>query len=232
MSLESIQWGWRKDPEDLRDFQAKRLIYAEMPLPSTYWCNPNTPVYNQGSRPACVGYAGAGVKSDQEFIQHGRLYTFDGAWLYGECKKVDGIPDQRGTYPRVALKIMQGGMRQTALPCRKKEPDDWWKIKAYFRVESDSTIDFVKQVIFQYGPLLTASGWYSNWMHVGAVFPKPDALTGGHAYRACGWNEIGFIIVNSWGRLLWGKWGVATMPYDIFMNYVLPGGDIWKVIDA
>ena len=234
MDVANVRFGWRKDWEDKRDFSARRFIVAEFPLPKTYRVNPSTFIYNQGMHPACVGYASAGVKTDEEFLQHHAGYMFDGLWLYQECKKVDGIPLLDGTYPRVALKIMQDqGMKQLTIPCRKPPwPVSFWKIKAYFRIEPDSTVDFVKQVIFQYGSILAASNWYNSWMSVKGVFPAPDTVSGGHAYRICGWNETGFIVVNSWGKVLWGDNGIATMPYDMFMQYVLPQGDVWKLIDA
>jgi hypothetical protein len=233
--LSDIQWGWIKDIPDPRDFSAKKLIYTEMPLPPNYFVNPNQPIYNQGSAPACVGFACAGAKSDEEFIQHGHEYLFDGLDLYNQCKKIDGIPDTPGTYPRFALKILQQrGIKQLGLPCTKKQPNSYWEISSYFRIETDSTIDFIRQVIFQYGSILSASLWYTNWMDVKDIFPVPDTQGGAHCYKICGWNEspAGFFVANSWGKVLWGKAGVAIMPYDIFNNYVLQlGGDVWKVVD-
>jgi len=231
-TLEEIKFGWLKDPVDSRDFPARSLVYAALPLPKTYWCNPNTPVYNQGSTPSCVGYASAGVKTDEEFIQHGEEYTFDGLWLYKKCKKVDGIPNQAGSYPRIALKILQEmGIRQNTIPCKKTKPDSFWKIKAYYRVTEEDTDETIKQIIFQYGSLLIGSTWYSSWNSVKEVFPDPgNAISGGHAYRVCGWNEVGWVVVNSWGKLLWGIKGMATMPYDMFRSKVI-FGDVWKIID-
>lgn len=232
MKIDDIRWGWIKDPSDPRDFPAKKLVYAELPLPSKYTCNPVAPIYNQGSNPSCVGHACAGVKSDEEYLQHKQSYSFDGLWLYKECKAVDGIPNIPGTFPRVALKILQEkGMRQTTIPCKKPQPDELWKIKAYYRVELDSTVELIKQIIFQYGTILTASPWYQSWTSTRVTFGTPDTASGGHAYRIIGWNENGFVIANSWGKILWGTLGKATMPFEMFMQYVLPEGDVWKVID-
>lgn len=231
--LSDIKWGWVKDQVDSRDFLAKRFIVSEFPLPSTYMVYPGTIIYNQGTHPACSGFASAGVKTDEEYTQTKSRIMFDGLNLYNKCKEIDGYPGP-GTYLRFALKILQEqGIKQAGLPCTKKLPDLNWKIKAYFRVETDSTIDFVKQVVFQYGSLLIGSYWYSNWMSVKDIFPTPSVgVVGGHAYRICGWNDTGFIVANSWGKLLWGKGGIATMPYDIFMKNILPIGDVWKLIDA
>lgn len=232
--LRDIKWGWQKDHPDSRDFSAKKFIVATFPLPSTYLVYPNTIIYDQGSYPACAGYASAGVKTDEEYIQSRQKYMFDGLWLYNECKKIDNLPGVAGTGLRYALQtLFDQGIKQTGLPCTKKLPASNWKIKAYFRIEQDSTADFIKQVVFQYGSVLIGSRWYASWMDVKEVFPAPgNIIMGGHAYRVCGWNETGFIIINSWGKKLWGVDGVATMPYDMFMGTVLPNGDVWKLIDA
>jgi len=239
--------GYVKDKKDKRDFKATKLIVQEVPLPDFYTVNPETIIYNQGGSPSCVGFSSAGVKTDEEFLQdYPRQIRFDGAWLYGECKKIDGIPNEEGTYPRVACKILnQIGCKvipaSTTCPLKflkpkppEPTPDDIfkWHIDAYYRIDPKSTADFVKQIIFQFGSILTASNWYSNWMWKFDVFPSPSGgIVGGHAYRAIGWNPIGFIIANSWGKILWGQNGIATMPYAIFTK-VLAEGDSWKLVDA
>jgi hypothetical protein len=234
MKLTDIKWGWEKDRPDARDFSAVKLVYTQLPTPPSYFVNPNQPIYNQKSHPACVGFASAGVKTDEEYIQHGQEYSFDGLDLYNQCKKVDGIPDTPGTYPRVALQILQQhGIKQSVLPCKKAQPNSFWQIAAYYRIDSDSTPEFIRQVIFQYGSILVGSLWYSNWMDVKDVFPVPDTMSGGHAYKLCGWSEspAGWFVTNSWGKL-WGSNGVAIMPYDMFTQYVLlAGGDVWKLLD-
>lgn len=233
-TLKDVGFGYKKDPVDTRDFSAKKLIFAELPLPTSYRVNPNTIIYNQNGYPACVGFASAGVKTDQEFFQHKLQYPFDGMWLYNECKKIDGIPGEGGTYPRVALGILQKqGIKQVRTFCKSAKPDSYWQIKGYYRIEPDSSIDLIKQIVYQYGSLLVGSVWYESWMNVREYFnyPKNEKPSGGHAYRVSGWNKLGFIVVNSWGRQLWGIDGVATILYDIFNQIVLPTGDAWKVID-
>lgn len=234
--LSLVKFGWVKDQPDPRDFAATKFVYTLLPVPANYFVNPDTPVYNQGSSPACVGYSCAGVKSDEEYLQHHDSYLFSGKWLYNECKKIDGIPNIDGSYLRFAMQILQQqGMKQLVPPCTRRKPDSFWQIGAYFRIDNASDDDFIKQVIFQYGSIAVGSSWYRSWMSVGEVFDTPDVVVGGHAYRVCGWRDddpSGWIVVNSWGKLLWGKAGVAVLPYDMFRHSVLEsGGDIWKLID-
>jgi hypothetical protein len=226
-------FGWKKDRPDPRDFNAtKLLVKAVAVLPPAYIVDPKTIIYNQGPFPACVGFSSAGVKTDEEFRQWNKRHRFDGLWLYKECKKIDAFPGEDGTEPRIALKIMTQGMKESVWWCCCKKQDPKWKIAAYYRIAPDSSLDFVKQIIYQYGSILVGSNWYSNWMTVKSdMMPVPDEnVVGGHAYRIVGWNPKGFDVVNSWGTS-WGIKGMATMPYDVFKN-VLDEGDVWKVVDA
>lgn len=222
-----MRYGWVKDPEDQRDYSAVRLITKEVALPEEYIVDMLTPVYQQGDYPACVGFSAAGIKTDQEFLQRGERIIFDGLWLYEQCKKVDGDPLGEGTYPRVALKIMKDkGMKKKGSWCVSKK----WKISAFYRVPANSSIDFVKQVIYQFGSIMMGSMWYESWNLAGAYFPEPDYECGGHAYRINGWTDIGFVVTNSWGTEEWGMGGVSVMPYSMFMD-VLKEGDCWKLVD-
>ncbi|MEP6761828.1 MAG: C1 family peptidase [Sporichthyaceae bacterium] len=40
---------------------------------------------------------------------------------------------------------------------------------------------------------------------------------GGHAYCLVGYNEVGFLVQNSWGKE-WGKGGFATLPYEDWLD--------------
>lgn len=235
--------GYIPDIPDSRDFPAKRLIYAAQPLPSTYRVDPHTIIYDQDGKPKCVTSAVCGVKTDQEFVQHGIRYKFDDDQLYAECKKRDGIPDLPGTYFRVACQILKDiGVPLAVSTCplnflkpNKPKPNNdpsLWRIKAYYRIDAGSDIELIKQIIFQYGSIACGSNFYKSWESKFSVFPTPDTVTGPHGYRIDGWDEVGLVLPNSWGELLWGDNGVATMPYQMFLDYVLPEGDIWKLIDA
>src|SRR5213075_629768 len=42
-------------------------------------------------------------------------------------------------------------------------------------------------------------------------------IIGGHAFALVGYNEIGFLVQNSWGTT-WGKDGFATLPYEDWLE--------------
>ncbi len=231
--------GWLKDPKDTRDYNIRQLsIPRKIELPDSYIVYTDTIIYDQGTTPKCVAHASSGIKTDQEFLQYGDRYKFDPDWLYAKCKLEDGIPNSDGTYPRVACKIMQeNGMKlaDKKLNCFQTVTgvaDLKWRILNYYRIDESNSDQMIKQILLEFGSIMAASNWYSNWSEKFGVFPKPQQPAyGGHAYRVIGWAPNGWIVANSWGTQSWGNSGKAVMPYNIFRNYVLPEGDVWKIID-
>lgn len=57
--------------------------------------------FDQGQTSACVGFSSSRMQS----LYNRTLY--DGATLYRECKKRDGIPNQDGTYIRIAFDVLR-----------------------------------------------------------------------------------------------------------------------------
>ena len=53
-------------------------------------------------------------------------------------------------------------------------------------------------------------------MHV-IVRPVTARALGGHAFALVGYNEVGFLVQNSWGPE-WGKDGFATLPYEDWLE--------------
>jgi hypothetical protein len=54
--------------------------------------------------------------------------------------------------------------------------------------------------------------------HMTVIERAPGAaLLGGHAYAIVGYNEVGFLVKNSWGAD-WGRKGFATLPYDDWLQ--------------
>jgi len=235
-------FGWIKDEFDIRDRGADKLLRAAVPLPSKFITN--TAIYNQYQTPSCVAASLAGIKTNQEYKESQRVYKFDFMALYRECKKIDGIPNEEGTYPRVALRYAQEyGMKLEnsfwdSFWGGKQQWNTKWKIDSYYRIDrqGDNDIELIKQILVQYGDIMTSSYWYTSWSGKFSIFPDPAGRSGGHAYRVIGYNDEGKVkglyIANSWGKWMWGDSGVALMPYNMFLTYVLPEGDTWKVIDS
>ena len=239
-----------KDIPDERDFLTEKLIkdlrFSAVPLPDEY--NPPTIIYNQGQTPQCAAYAGAGIKTDEEYAECGKLLTFDARWLYARAKEQDGIPDQPGTYTRVINDILlkQGIpiLSKSSCPLSflkpkppEPTPDDIRekaylnRIQAYYRILLSDLDELIKQIIFQFRSISAASMWYEEWNSARETFSEPKTPQTPHAYRLKGWKRNGWIIPNSWGKILWGIGGESVMPFSMFRDVVLPQGDVWKLVD-
>ena len=67
-------------------------------------------------------------------------------------------------------------------------------------------------------------GWRTPKLHPGPAGSRSrsssrsgDAAIGGHAFLIAGYNEIGFLVQNSWGTT-WGKNGYATLRYEDWLD--------------
>lgn len=235
-------YGAVKDPPSERDYPAKALLVGapEIVLPEEFQIWENEPVMNQGGTYECVPFGMTEIRRLHELIEVGTYPDFDPHALYRRCKEKDGIPLVDGTYPRVALDIMlhEGmpvkGYESRGLCFMKKSNfHSGYKIGGYWRITDE--IDYqIKQIIMQYGAISCACTWYEEWVTAmtGAdVFKTPVHKGGGHHWVIDGWNKIGWRVINSWG-LIWGRFGIAYMPFSMFRDVVLPEGDVWKMTDT
>lgn len=232
------KFGAIPSPPDYRDYLYRAIFKAEK-IPRKHSRRPAMgPVRDQGKYGACVGFAAAAVKDNQERIQTSPLY------VYRKCKEQDGIPTTEGTYPRVAMSVLKslGICPETLFPYEKmawptmptisKAADDaaaGYKIGAYAKV---LTLDEVKQSVYKDGPVLGGVLVCSSFVNTKDGFiPIPgaggaaDYILGSHAICVVGYNDdlshnghVGYLEVkNSWGPD-WGDGGYCYIPYDFF-NY-------------
>ena len=108
---------------------------------------------------------------------------------------------------------------------------------AFYRVNATRLDDMQSAINELYGIVASASihdGWarprvlkrtvrrVRQELHVIQRNDPPKAV-GGHAFCIVGYNDIGFLIQNSWGDQ-WGNGGFATLPYD---DWLESGYDAW-----
>jgi len=229
-------WPCFPSPPDKRDWPLSAI--AEMPgkLPARVDLSQHLPfVLDQQKCGVCV--AKSGVNALNAFSNSkGKLPDkgLSSLFLYTRCKQEDGIPDEEGTYPRVALKIMQkeGICPAFLLPFEgkciplptltkaMKEQAQDYKIKAYARLYG---IEQIKQALaagklVMVGTIVTKDNWLDDdeWI----LRPSGQWL-GLHATLLCGYNDTlehagykGFFKgVNSWSEE-WGRAGFYYMAYD------------------
>ena len=137
------------------------------------------------------------------------------------------------------------GNRQPGKPsedlAHADDPDRNWDVDAlgstlgvYYRIDPRSVVD-MQAAIVETGAIYCSGGAHEGWAvksrkklngHDDLVRIKHIASPkdqGGHAFALVGYNELGFVLQNSWGTD-WGTQGFALLPYE---DWVAHGEDAW-----
>ena len=238
--------GCLKDKEDLRDIPMG-LVLPPVRVPEKIDYTPAmTPVRNQGNEGTCVAFASAvGVKEYEDTKEYKKYIELSPRYLYSLCKKNDGDPDEEGTYPRVAMKMLLNyGVSPESYwpyhPHQKDKPKSGaakaaktYRITAYARL---SGIDEMKRSLLVNGPFLAGievfASWFTDRVTKTGIIPNPkknDELKGGHAICIMGYDESKnlFKFKNSWS-MQWGDKGYGYIRYEYIERYC---SDAWSATD-
>jgi hypothetical protein len=211
--------GYLKDPEDKRDILLGNYLIPQTLPKSIDWDDWNIPVKDQGQTQSCVGQSSTGMKEIQETIELNQVLQLDGLAFYNECKKVDGAPNEEGTYIRVAMKILQD---QGAFG---------YKIASYTRLNN---VNEMRTALASSGPFVSGFPVYDSFKSPtkGIIdLPKEgETLYGGHAILITGYddNQKLFKFKNSWSKG-WGVRGYAFLTYTFVEKFA---EDAWAAVDA
>ena len=105
--------------------------------------------------------------------------------------------------------------------CRERPLGAFYRVNPY-------RLDDMQSAINELGAIAVSAAIHNGWrnpivmqrgskkMHLIARPVNPEAL-GGHAFAIVGYNEVGFLVQNSWGTS-WGKGGYATLPYEDWLE--------------
>ena len=212
------KYGCLESPIDLRDFIVST---PKIELPEAYTLE-HTTIKDQGSVNSCVAH------SLSSLIESKLNSIYSTGWIYGYRPK--DYYQGEGMYTREALKTLLN------LGAVKNEDFNYYiemkeaktkvdenlmllevlaedcKIDAYARLTTENEIKswiYTKQIPV---PVCIATDNLQinkdNIIKIPSVYPMS-----GHAMLALGWNELGFIVQNSWGKE-WGKDGLAILPYE------------------
>lgn len=236
-----IIFGTVPSPPDSRDFIYKAVV-GEIPLPSSFMQEKGE-ILNQGDFPTCYAFAGAGIKNRQERINYpSRKYSLSPLFIVKECKKIDGLTEQEGSYPRCVMQILKdiGICNESTFPYSLMKyplpsiPDsayletDQFKVGAYARIQ---TLSEIKTAICKNSPVLSGVYVTDSFLNPesGGFIGLPEGnMLGGHAIIFDGYDDDmihtysngktlkGFVrLPNSWGTS-WGDGGHGYLPYDFF----------------
>ncbi len=215
--------GALPDPPDERDYPVSALYAAEgieptAALPASYAAPGMPPVLDQHATPMCVAYSASAMKAWQDRRDQERLFDFDEPRFFRE---IGGTA--AGAYVRAAM----DRMRASGYPVTGSGDAGHHRIAAYYAVPRD--VATIRAAIHDLGPVVVSTPWHQSWFRPRAdgTLPAPDAVVGGHATVAYGWDARGLRLRNSWGSA-WGVGGDCWMPDE----HVLKINGAWKAADA
>ena len=214
--------GCKADPKDDRDLMLASYIIPKKLPKSINWLNMNIPVLNQGDKPACVGYSSAGMKQEQEMLEYKQVINFSGLDFYNRLKQLDGMPNEAGTFIRVAVKTLQEeGIKDS--------------INGIYKIESYASVKSVEELKYA----IVANGYALIGVDVFDSFYKPadgvidykegEKSNGLHAIYVGAYddNTEKFIFKNSWGA----DWGLGGYSYLTYKYVEKTLNDAWTTID-
>lgn len=203
-------YGCLFSPSDLRDFRVANSN-VDIELPTTYKLKTGT-VKNQMNVNSCVAHSLSTIL-EMEYNP-----VFSTGWIYGY--RPDGYYLGTGMYPREALKTLleKGAVLNSEFPyniemieakekvdsnlAKLEESAKQYTITSYARLYSENEIK--SWIYTKETPILIAIATTNLTLDENNIIqiPKNYPMLG-HALTVVGWNEIGFIVQNSWGDL-WG----------------------------
>jgi C1A family cysteine protease len=256
MSINSfpIVHGLRKDPVETKDF---KLTTIKKNLPKRInWEIEMSPVKNQGSLGACVGFATVAMKEWQEQIEFvsdilsgSRLerninyYDLSESWVYWKAKSIDPWPNEEGTSIKFAMEVLQkfGVPTEEYWQYSDKTKGDpkknseivakWYYIKSYERINN---LDELKSALTK-SPVVAGIGTFDEIYRPNPIdgyveYPKREKYSlGGHAVCIVGYDDYKERIrfKNSWG-VEWGHKGYGEVSYRYIKDFLW---DAWLAVD-
>lgn len=215
-----------QSPFDPRDYSVGQIAPGKILPPSVRLDFKFKKVLNQLFCGSCVGKAANAILSAIHQTDLSSLY------IYSRCKELDGIPHLEGTYPRVAMKVLQkeGSCPEKMLPyedlhvCLKppvanekqKKAAEQFQIESYARCFS---LNDIKQAAAN-GQLVMGSILVTdNFIDYkeGVIGPPTGHNHGYHAVVFCGYDDVIGAVrgINSWGPG-WGEQGYFWLDYKYF----------------
>jgi len=238
--------GLVKSPEDKRDYLLKSFFPVEVSVPEEwlFWQTYVTAIKYQSSLGSCASFAGDGQKECFDYRELGVPVDLSEQFLYGECKKIDGMPNVEGTFLRAVLSVLKnlGCCEESYFPYEGKYPPDgtpktgYLENAAKYKISSYASVEVTKEgmqhALYVNGPVIVGVMVYESFVNTGGdgivQFPSGKQL-GGHALLVIGYNKLGLVCKNSWSTR-WGNKGYCTIPWAVWEQINL--GEAWSIVDV
>jgi hypothetical protein len=222
-----------KSPHDIRDY----TITADTDLPKSFTLE-IVPVKNQGSKPTCTAHALSSACEYHHQKQHEYYEKFSTEFIYGMREDGEYIGDGMSIRQGLQILLKYGVPYEKDCPGNHdyekamevvesnleelKELASPHKISAYFKI---NTADELKTALMKYGVVIVAMPIYKDAKLVNDVYTvKSDKIRGSHSVFIYGWNEKGWLVQNSWGKLY--AWdGRFIIPFDFEFK------EMWGIVD-
>lgn len=222
---------------DLRDY---KVCASGAEFPKTFSVDYLPPVKNQKNVSSCVAHASSSILEYFVKTEANEVVTLSTDFIYG----MQGVALDRaepGMYLRDACKIMKeyGDPEASFVPGNTEQPKCTDKLSAaltadiyenalnqqvrsYAKCKSEKDI---KHALMNYGPVLASVKWYDEAEIIDdVIYMDTDSDYGYHAIMIYGWDELGWLCQNSWGKG-WNGDGRFIYPYED------PIAEAWSLVD-
>lgn len=223
--------------KDVRDYKID-CASAPMEFPAEFELE-MPKVKSQGRTGSCVAHSIATVIEYFNDLQQNNNEAMSVGYIYGNRTNTTHTGPGMYTRDAIAATCKYGDISEVLFPYNEEPPEIIEKFNeaserlfelgqpnrftSYYRLYTD---DEIKTSLIQNGPVIFAMKWYDDIRVVnGVITTSQKADGGGHCMVIYGWNELGWKIQNSWGRL-WGQGGKAILPYNIKIR------EAWGIIDT
>lgn len=208
--------------KDIRDYKLNKKVCHVVNLPEEFEVE-HSAIKNQGSVGSCVAHS---ISEILEQLSNNEI-KYSTAWIYGY--RPVGYYQGTGMMTSQAIKTTKNvGCVQLAdcpgnfeVPAAKEYIDE--RLSHYKELASkDKTTYYgrlnsqqeIKEAIYTTGkPVVVCILCDNLKLDDNYIAQLPVGASGGHAVVCYGWNEIGLLIQNSWGKT-WGDKGCFILPYE------------------
>lgn len=243
-----INFGWKRDLPDPRDFKFKITAPRDLP-PSVDLRSKCPPIYNQGSLGSCTANALGAAFQYEQMEQEQENFVPSRLFIYYNERALEGtINEDAGAMIRDGIKTMvkDGVCPEKMWPYmihkfKKRPPQACYdealnnQVLEYQRI-TPHTLYEVKHALADGHPITFGFMIFESMMtpevSKTGIVPVPgkhERAMGGHAVLAVGYDDEKecLLVRNSWGTA-WGMRGYFWLPYE-FVSKRNMSADYWVI---